>query len=174
MSGEMILASADEKKNVERQILRGYLGAGVSFSVILGILPGAIIGHECGNSFTVLFSVIASFLIVGTGISGICAACGIRNYRQELAALGDAKQIVYKLLAMRSETDGQIVDLEIRRHKIDRELAALTSDEFVEEFVRDRPFPSAPELPPAPQPSPQDVSEEPDDDFRWRLDSDCA
>jgi len=149
MSGEMILASADEKKYMERRILRDYLGGDALFSIILSILPGVVIGHECGNSFAVLFAVIASFLIVGTGIGGICGARGIKNYRQELAALGDTKQIIHKLLAMRSEIEGQVGELENKRYKLDRELAALTSDDFVEEFVWDKPFPLPPALPPA-------------------------
>ena len=184
MSEKMILAGASDVDAVIQEFVEKEESEKVD--VPLGCVCGLFLGGAFGLAVAIFGLIIGSFgnAAVGTvvlsfmGVGGVFGGLygGIvkSGRRKKIATLEGEKQAIYELLAARNKIDERIGELEDGRHKLDRELAALTSDEFVEEFVRDKPFPPAPELPPAPKHSPPDVSEEPDDDFCWRLDADCA
>lgn len=163
-----------EKEESAEEDIALWCASGATFGGAVGMVV-ALFGLMLGAFGNPVGTVIVSFMGVGAITGGLYAGIVKSGRQKKIALPGSEKQIIHKLIVARNEVDGRIKELEDKRHKLDRELAALTSDDFVEEFVRDKPFPAPTPVVPLLTPSIPDVSDEPDPDFMaWYHDSDCA
>ena len=156
MSQAVILTT---DKNLVRESATEGCAVGAAYSFVFSLVAGGIAGVSLQLPIIIVFCAVLLSTLVGGVIGGVR---GRSVARKALRAPADTRRI-NELLAVRNEIEGEIGELEDRRHKFDRELAALTSDEFVEEFVRDKPFPAPPPpvvLLPEPRLAPSNVSED--------------
>ncbi len=180
MSDEMIGLDASDANigfqeiSVGKENVSSEITTRCALGLFFGLLVGVMAALYClaadgtgGVAWFVWFFLLSS----GTVLGGIYGGSGAESNRQKALETPDGAKQIGKLLAERNKMDERICELGGKRDQLDRELAALTSDDFVEEFVRDRPFPLA--LAPTSPPTSPDVS--PESDFVNRYhDSDCA